>query len=328
MPCIYIYVFSFLNKETLDLAVESPFYSFCQMVHMINILRSVFFYSFSIIGSQWRNVVGSWVRSRPPDLFDDSDRERIHKLLEKYLPDCLKFFNLNLKPIVFTNDAALAFSVLRLLETMITRIIVVDDSALESVFVFCLIWGFGSILMVGDDGYDNRKTFNDWFRSKFKSVKVPSRDTVFDYWLDTRTNKFESWKSSPAFSVIEFNSESMVMSDITVPTNETASISFWVNALVRTGSNVMLAGTVLVLLSCAVLSCLVLSCPVSLFDCRSTFTAPSTSYLHSLPLPPSLPLPLPPFHLHFLPSTSFFPIPYRSSRYWQVIYDKRSSLKS
>ena len=37
-----------------------------------------------------------------------------------------------------------------------------------------------------------RKAFSDWFRGKYKTVKIPSRDTIFDYWLDIRSNKFES----------------------------------------------------------------------------------------------------------------------------------------
>jgi len=114
--------------------------------------------------------------------------------------------------------------------------------------------------------------FNDWFRSKYKTVKIPSRDTVFDYWLDTRTNKFESWKNSPAFKTVEFDSEVrpwapadgaciapricrmcfiiqharcvqvMNMAHVMVPTSETASVSFWLDTLIKKGFNVMLAG--------------------------------------------------------------------------------------
>lgn len=41
------------------------------------------------------------------------------------------------------------------------------------------------------------------------------RDTIFDYWLDIRTNKFESWKSSSGFKPIEYNPNSMDMSSVT-----------------------------------------------------------------------------------------------------------------
>ena len=80
------------------------------------------------------------------------------------------------------NDISLSVSVLRLLDTILTRPIVSDPTAFETSFVFCLIWGFGSVLTIADDGTDYRKVFSEWFRGKFKSIKIPSRDTIFDYW--------------------------------------------------------------------------------------------------------------------------------------------------
>jgi dynein heavy chain len=125
---------------------------------------------------------------------------------------------------------------------MLTRAIVVDANALEIAFVFCLIWSFGSMLTIADDGTDYRKHFSEWFRTKFKAVKIPSRDTIFDYWLDPKTIKFEPWKASPAFRTVEFDSNFMNMAEITVPTSETASVSFWLDLLVKSGNHVMLAG--------------------------------------------------------------------------------------
>jgi dynein heavy chain, axonemal len=193
-------------------------------------------------GSQWRSIIGSWVRSRPEELFQDPDRERVHALFERYVPDCLKYFASSVQSVVQCNDISLSIAVLRHLDRLLTRTIVVDDNMLETTFVFCLIWGFGSGLTISDDGEDHRKNFSEWFRGKFKSIKIPSRDTIFDYWLDPRTNKFESWKASPAFKEIEFDSTVMNMAEVTVPTAETASVSFWLETLVQGGFNVMLAG--------------------------------------------------------------------------------------
>lgn len=194
-------------------------------------------------GSQWRSIIGSWVRNRPDDLFEDADREKAHGLFEKYLPDCLKFFASSLNGVVQCNDISLAVSVLRLLDTILTRKVVTDEHGFETAFVFGLIWGVGSSLTIADDGTDYRKIFSDWFRSRFKSVKIPTRDTVFDYWLDIKSNKFESWKASPAFRTVEFDSYEMNMAEVTVPTAETASLSYWLEALVKGGTNVMLAGS-------------------------------------------------------------------------------------
>ena len=193
-------------------------------------------------GSQWRSIIGSWVRARPDELLEDADRERVHSYFERYMPESLKFFASTLQGIVNCNDVSISVSVLRLLETILNRSIVMDETAFETSFVFCVIWGFGSILTIADDGTDYRKVFSDWFRSKFKSVKIPSRDTIFDYWLDPRTNKFESWKSSPAFRTVEFDSNEMNMAEITVPTAETASVSYWLEVLVKEGYHAMLAG--------------------------------------------------------------------------------------
>jgi dynein heavy chain len=193
-------------------------------------------------GSQWRSIIGSWVRSKPESLFEDSDREKVHNMFERYLPDTLRFFATTLKGVIGCNDISLSMSVLRLLDTILTRPIVVDDLSLETAFVFCVIWGFGSVLTISDDGIDYKKMFSDWFRGKLKVVKIPSRDTIFDYWLDPKTCKFDSWKASPAFSEIQFDSNVMNMADVTVPTAETASISYWLDLLVHGGFNVMLAG--------------------------------------------------------------------------------------
>ena len=69
-------------------------------------------------GSQWRNIIGSWVRSRPDDLLEDADREKIHGMFGRYLPDCLKYFSATLQSIVERNDISLSICVLRLLEVV------------------------------------------------------------------------------------------------------------------------------------------------------------------------------------------------------------------
>ena len=31
-------------------------------------------------GSQWRSIIGSWVRAKPETLFEDQDREKVHDM--------------------------------------------------------------------------------------------------------------------------------------------------------------------------------------------------------------------------------------------------------
>jgi dynein heavy chain len=103
-------------------------------------------------GSQWRSIIGSWVRSKPDTLFEDADREKIHDMFTNYMPECLKYHASTCQPVVDCNDISLACATLRLLDTVLTRAIVTDDVAFETTFVFCLIWGFGSVLTMSDDG--------------------------------------------------------------------------------------------------------------------------------------------------------------------------------
>lgn len=193
-------------------------------------------------GSQWRSIIGSWIRNYSDPQVNDEDRDAIHNMFEKYIAPILKYFQQSLQGIVHFNDISLVTSLLHLCNTIFTTAIIKDVNSLETAFVFCIIWGFGSLLTVSDDGTDYRKQFSDWFRAKYKAVKIPSRDTIFDYWLDPKTIKFEPWKASPAFRTVEFDSNTMNMAEVTVPTAETASVSFWLDLLVKSGYHVMLAG--------------------------------------------------------------------------------------
>ena len=57
-------------------------------------------------------------------------------------------------------------------------------------FVFCLVWAFGGCLFQDQLG-DHWVEFTKWFINELKSVKFPSHGTVFDYYIDPATSKFE-----------------------------------------------------------------------------------------------------------------------------------------
>ena len=193
-------------------------------------------------GTQWRNLIASWVQSRPETSFSEEAREVIGELFEKYCGETIKFFNKSIKSIVPVNDVTIITTLLRLLDGLLNVDIIENKHKLETAFVFSCIWAFGSALTISDDGTDHQKEFSDWWRGTFKAVRLPTRDTVFDYFLDPESNKFEPWKSSPSFRTVEFDSRTMSMSDVTVPTTETASILYWSEMLVRNGDPLMLVG--------------------------------------------------------------------------------------
>jgi len=44
--------------------------------------------------------------------------------------------------------------------------------------------------------------FSRWWVNEFKTVKFPSQGTVFDYYIDTESKKFEPWsKKVPTFEL-------------------------------------------------------------------------------------------------------------------------------
>lgn len=63
---------------------------------------------------------------------------------------------------------------------------------LEMVFVYAILWGFGSSLGQ-DHTIDWRREFQKWWTTEFKDVKLPSQGTIYDYHLDVRTQKFIRW---------------------------------------------------------------------------------------------------------------------------------------
>lgn len=49
---------------------------------------------------------------------------------------------------------------------------------------------------------DWRVEFSRWWANEFKTVKFPSQGTVFDYYIDDETKKFEPWsKKVPTFEL-------------------------------------------------------------------------------------------------------------------------------
>ena len=232
--------------------------------------------------------MGSWVRLQPPNLFDDIDREILHQFFEKYLPELyINFFN-HSKLKKLTNEITITTSFLRLLEIMLTRAIIIDENLLENVVVFCIIWGFGSKLGTSEDGIDCRKIFDSIFRDTCNTKNIiPSSHTVFDYRLNTKSNRFESWELSSAvvlppststatslYTTNGHNMKNSSLADIFVSTFESRSLTFWADPLIEKGTNVMLTGAIQVIASielfiacsCYYLSTppyhLILSCPV------------------------------------------------------------------
>ncbi|KAL0180139.1 hypothetical protein M9458_025581, partial [Cirrhinus mrigala] len=71
----------------------------------------------------------------------------------------------------------------------------------ELYFVFAAVWAFGGT-MFQDQLVDYRVEFSKWWVTEFKSVKFPAQGTVFDYYIDPESKKFEPWaKMIPKFEM-------------------------------------------------------------------------------------------------------------------------------
>ena len=57
----------------------------------------------------------------------------------------------------------------------------------------------------------------------------------------TKDCKFEPWNKSPYFYAVDYRSDTP-MSSVTVPTGDTASVSFWLKSLVEVDAPVMMMG--------------------------------------------------------------------------------------
>lgn len=72
--------------------------------------------------------------------------------------------------------------------------------------------------MQSDDGNraDPVASMQRWRREFNKVVKLPARDTIFDYFLSLEGGQchFEPWTKHKIFKVIDFDSNSMQMSEV------------------------------------------------------------------------------------------------------------------
>jgi len=191
-------------------------------------------------GFQWKSLINTWIQEKS-DGYTDETRTWLSSCFDAYVPNALRFFRKMLTSIP-QQETTLVSNLLKLLDALLTPRELAAQKNVEMTFVFACVWAVGSAMGVADDGKDYRKIFSEWWKKTFRNVQFPSKDTVFDYWLDAENMVFESWKESPAFSTLTFDSKTQSMSDVTVPTSESASVTFFMGKLIKAHHCVMLAG--------------------------------------------------------------------------------------
>ncbi|XP_076398736.1 dynein axonemal heavy chain 9 isoform X2 [Peromyscus maniculatus bairdii] len=186
----------------------------------------------------WNPPVSSWIDQREVQ----TERANLTILFDKYLPTCLDTLRTRFKKMIPVPEQSMVQMLCYLLECLLTKEDIPADcpkELYELYFVFAAIWAFGGAV-VQDQLVDYRAEFSKWWLTEFKTVKFPSQGTVFDYYIDPATKKFEPWaKLIPQF---EFDPE-MPLQACLVHTSETIRVCYFMERLMELRRPVMLVGS-------------------------------------------------------------------------------------
>ncbi|XP_071672859.1 dynein axonemal heavy chain 9-like isoform X5 [Patagioenas fasciata] len=185
----------------------------------------------------WNPPVSSWIDRREIQ----SERANLTILFDKYLPICLDTLRTRFKKIIPIPEQSMVQMLCYLLECLLAEENTPPDcpkELYELYFVFAAVWAFGGS-MFRDQLVDYRVEFSKWWVAEFKTIKFPSQGTVFDFYIDPETKKFEPWsKLIPQF---EFDPE-MPLQACLVPTTETVRVRYFMDRLLERRRPVMLVG--------------------------------------------------------------------------------------
>lgn len=185
----------------------------------------------------WNPPVTSWIDKREVQ----SERANLTILFDKYLPVCLDILRTRFKKIIPIPEQSMVQMLCHLLECLLTKENTPPDcpkELYELYFVFAAVWAFGGA-MFQDQLIDYRVEFSKWWITEFKTIKFPSQGTVFDYYIDPETKKFELWsKLIPKF---EFDPD-MPLQACLVHTTETIRVRYFMDKLLDNRRPVMLVG--------------------------------------------------------------------------------------
>lgn len=185
----------------------------------------------------WQPYVASWIDKRPT-----AERAHMTIFFDRYVAETLSHIQKNFKPVLEQNAINMVETLCRLLEGLLTEENVppgTDKEVYEMYFSFAAVWAFGGPLGTRD-GVDYRRQFDKWWRMAWRNhVKFPDGGSVFDFYLDPKTKKFERWSNK--VEKFEFDPDSSVQT-MTVSTEETASIKYFLDMLVPMGYPVLLVG--------------------------------------------------------------------------------------
>lgn len=179
-------------------------------------------------GDQWKWYIESWVTRREDT---EQQKEILRTLFEKYVEKTLLHLKLHCVTLTPVLEFNMVQSLCHMLEGLLTPKNVPENSTdkmlFELFFCFAAVWAFGGALAI-KDGEDYRSKFNRWWRQEWRPIKFPDAGSVFEYYVDPHHSRFCSLADMT--EQIEYDPDTP-MPSVTVPTQETSGLTFWLNTL-------------------------------------------------------------------------------------------------
>lgn len=196
-------------------------------------------------------LIESWLATIPANLSAFSKfSARLRQLFKAYIEDTLWFLRRNVIETVTTMNNSLISSQMRLLmsffrgyeETELKKVAEEDmsilDKALESLFIFTLIWSVGC---TGD--YDGRVRFDEFIRDKVAetspSVELPEAGLLYEYEFDIPSMAFIKWSERNKEFAIDSKAQ---YHEIMIPTTDSTRNIFITKLLLTNSFHVLTPG--------------------------------------------------------------------------------------
>ncbi|VVC32244.1 Hypothetical protein CINCED_3A002285 [Cinara cedri] len=185
----------------------------------------------------WNPYVASWIDSR----VNVTEKAALVVLFEKYVPNCMEALKTKFKIITPIPEITHIHMLCTLLECLLVPTNCPLDTTrdvYETYFVFACIWAFGSATFQ-DQVIDWRIEFSKWWLSEFRTIKIPSSEIVFNYFIDPESKKFRPW--SDLILPFELNPTNPLQQTL-VNTIETTRVRYFFDLLVDKQKAIMFVG--------------------------------------------------------------------------------------
>ncbi len=135
----------------------------------------------------------------------------LSSLFDQYIPQTILFMQKEFCDLVPIHELSMVETLIVLFESVVENVYGVYTpsqeqrnkeitkplkESLEMCFVFACVWAFGALLGM-KDGVDKKRSFSNWWKSKWARIKFPAKGTVFDYTIDPKGLNFVPWSASP-----------------------------------------------------------------------------------------------------------------------------------